>query len=90
MSNPPPVVIDKTTTRVNLGLAASAVLAFGYGAVYLRDIEHAVGTANSKLTEIEAQLSKLNGTELRHDREIAKLHELNRDHERRIKALENK
>jgi len=92
---PAPVVIDKTTTRVNLGILASVVLSFIFGTSYLKDIEHAVDSANATLREVKAQLDRQGGTTDLHARQLTRsekridaLEAEQRSHTAQLKALE--
>jgi len=94
--SPQPVVIDKTTTRVNLGILASVVATFIFGTSYLKDIEHAVATANATLKEVKAQLDRQGGTTDLHARQLTRsekrldaLETAQRAHAVRLKVLEN-
>lgn len=82
--------IDKTNTKVTLGLAGAAALAFWYASSEWSAIQHIVETSQITLKEVKVQLEKINGTEREHDRQIAKLHEKCRDYDRRLKTLEAK
>lgn len=90
------VTIDRTTTRVNLGILASVVVSFIFGTSYLKDIEHAVDLANTTLMEVKAQLNRQNGRTdqhsqqfLEHEARLDALDKVQAIHAARVKALED-
>jgi len=95
---PSHVVIDKNTTaRVNLGILVTTVVMCVGAMMYLKDIEHAVETANQTLQEVKAQLANQNGMALQHSEKLIRQgdHLINLQKvvgklEERVKALERK
>ncbi len=90
MSDTTPITIDKTNTRVTLGLAGLAAVAFWYASAEWSDVKDLVGDNGTAIQEVKVQLDDMAGAEKLQDDEIRKMQQAHRDHERRLKVLETK
>lgn len=86
---PAHVVIDKdSTARVNVWILVTILAGCVGGALYLRDIENAVDTANTTLREVKVQLATQNGMAMRHNEDLIRVRGRLDHLEKRADALE--